>query len=174
MSERNDPGRELNADERSEADKQAIAEVVERGGIAVVTTVAENGSLVSRPLALQKRPFDGNLYFFSPDPSDKTDQVRRNPAVNVAIESRGDYLSIAGSASVTHDRALIDELWNAGAEAWFEAGKEDPSVALIKVHAESAELQSTDSPKIIAMAKYAKAMITKDQPDVGDKTRVDL
>jgi len=152
----------------------ACAEVVERGGIAIVTTIAEDGSLVSRPLALQKRPFDGDLYFFSPDPSDKTEQVRHNPAVNVAIESRGDYLSIAGSATITTDRALIDDLWNAGAQAWFEGGRDDSSVALIKVHAESAELQSTDSPKIIAMAKYAKAMITNDQPDVGDKTRLDL
>ena len=174
MSEHNDAGQELTDDERTEADQQAIAELVERGGIAVVTTVAEDGSLVSRPLALQKRPFDGDLYFFTPDPSDKTDQVRRNPQVNVAIESRGDYLSIAGSASVTTDRALIDELWSPGAQAWFEGGKDDPAVSLIKVHAESAELLSTESPKIIAMAKYAKAMITKDQPDVGEKTRLDL
>lgn len=75
---------------------------------------------------------------------------------------------------MTTDRALIDELWSAGAQAWFEAGPGGPSVASIKVHAESAELLSTDSPKIIAMVKYAKGMITEDQPDVGDKTRLDL
>jgi general stress protein 26 len=173
MSDQSNP-ESLNTDERVEADKQAIAEVVERARIAIVTTIADDGSLVSRPLAVQSRAFDGDLYFFSPDPSDKTDQVRRNPAVNVAIESRGDYLSIAGTATITKDRALIDDLWNAGAQAWFERGQDDPSVALIKVQAESAELQSTDTPKIIAMAKYAKAMITKDQPAVGDKTRVDL
>lgn len=175
MSERNqDSGSELSTDDRVEADKQAIAEVVERGGIAIVTTIGHEGSLLSRPLALQKRPFDGELYFFSPDPSDKTDQVRHSSAVNVAIESRGDYLSIAGSASISTDPAMIDELWSPGAEAWFEGGRDDPLVALIKVHAESAELLSMDSPKIIAMARYARAMITKEQPDIGDKTRLDL
>lgn len=148
--------------------------MIGKGRIALVTTLADDGSLVSRPLAMVQRSFDGDLYFFTPDPSDKTEQVRRNPAVNVAIESRGDYLSIAGSATISKDRALIDELWNAGAEAWFEGGRNDAAVALIAVHAESAELQSTDSPKIIAMAKYAKAIITKDQPDVGDSTRLDL
>lgn len=171
MSEQND---ELTTDERSEADKQAIAEVVEKGRIAVVTTITDDGSLVSRPLAMVQRSFEGDLYFFTPDPSDKTEQIRHNPAVNVAIESRGNYLSVAGSALITKDPALIDELWNAGAEAWFEAGRDDPAVALIKVRAESAELQSTDSPMAIAMVKYAKAMVTKDQPDVGDRTRVDL
>lgn len=40
-------------------------------------------------------------------------------------------------------------------QACFEDGRDDPAVALIQVYVESAELQSTDSPKIIAMAKYA-------------------
>lgn len=49
--------------------------------------------------------------------------------------------------------SLTNELWNAGAEAWFEGGGDGPSVAMNKVHAELAELQSTDSPKIRAMVK---------------------
>lgn len=171
MSEQND---NLTTEERAEADRQAVAEVIEKAHIAMVTTVDEEGSLVSRPLALQDRDFDGELYFFIPDPSDKADQVRENPAVNVAIESHGNYLSIAGSGSITKDQALIEEFWNAQAAAWFEGGRDDPAVALFAVHAESAELQSTDSPRALAMVKYAKAMIGKDQPDVGDTTRVEL
>lgn len=90
------------------------------------------------------------------------------------IESRGNYLSIAGSASITKESTLIDQLWNAGAQAWFDGGKDDPWVALIKAHAESAELQSSDSPKVLAIAKYAKAMVTKEAPAVGDTSRLDL
>lgn len=164
----------LTADERTQADRQAIAEVIEKARIAMVTTIDEEGSLVSRPLALQDRDFDGDLYFFVPDPSDKTRQVRQNDAVNVAIESHGNYLSIAGSGSITKEQTLIEELWNTHAEAWFDGGRDDPLVALLKVHAESAELQSTDGPLVLAMAKYAKAMVTKDEPDVGDATRVEL
>lgn len=164
----------LTPDERAEADRQAVAEVIEKARIALVTTVDKDGSLVSRPLAVQSRTFDGDLYLFTPDPSDKTEQVRLNPAANVAIETGGNYLSIAGTASVVKDRELIDELWNAGAEAWFEAGRDDPTVALLKVHADSAELQSVDSPKVVAAVKYVKAAVTGGQPDVGDSTRVDL
>jgi general stress protein 26 len=40
---------------------------------------------------------------------------------------------------VSHDRAVTDERWNSGAEAWFEGGKDDSNVALLQVHAESAE-----------------------------------
>ncbi|QGN33258.1 pyridoxamine 5'-phosphate oxidase family protein [Microlunatus sp. Gsoil 973] len=171
MSDQNE---NLTPDERAEADRQAVAEVIENARIAVVTTIEADGSLVSRPLALQQRRFDGDLYFFTPDPTDKTEQVRNNPATNVAIESRGNYLSIAGSASITKDPALIDELWNTAAEAWFESGRDDPAVALLKVHAESAELQAIDTPRPIAAVKYLKAAVTGTQPDVGDATRVEM
>lgn len=80
----------------------------------------------------------GDLYFVTPDPSDKTEQIRRNPAVNVALESRGDCLSLASSASITKDRALVDESGNAGAEALSYDGRDAPSVTWINVRAESA------------------------------------
>lgn len=171
MSEQGD---NLTADERTEADRQAVAEVVEKAQIAVVTTIGDGGSLVSRPLALQVRDFDAELYFFTPDSSDLAEQVRENTAVNVAIESHGNYLSIAGSGSITKDQALIEKFWNVHAEAWFDEGRDDSGVALLKVDAQSAELQSTDGPGPLALVKYAKAMVTKDQPDVGDTTRVEL
>ena len=43
------------------------------------------------------------------------------------------FLSIAGTAIVSKDQAIIDELWNKYAEAWFEQGREDPTVALLQV-----------------------------------------
>ncbi|QDP95459.1 general stress protein [Microlunatus elymi] len=164
----------LNPDERAEADRQAVAEVIEKAHIAIVTTVDEDGSLVSRPLGLQQRDFDGDLYFFTPDPSDKSVQVRRNPQVNIAIESHGNYLSVAGTGTITKDQALIDEFWNRHVEAWFDGGRDDPAVALLKVQARSAELQSVESPRVVAAVKYAKAAVTKGHPELGDTTRVEF
>ena len=165
---------DLTAAERAEADRQAVSEVIENSHVAVVTTIDADGALVSRPLGLLQRDFDGYLYFFVPDPSEKTEQVRAKPATNVAIENRGNYLSIAGSGSIVKDPELIDEFWNSHAAAWFEGGRDDPAVALLKIEAVSAELLSLDSPRIVAAVKYAKAAVTKGQPDLGDRTRVDF
>ena len=63
MSDNNE---NLNAPEQQDADRQAVAEVVEKARIALVTSVQESGALVSRPLAVQERDFDGELYFFTP------------------------------------------------------------------------------------------------------------
>ncbi len=155
-------------------DFERVGELIAKARFAFVTSSATDGRLLSRPLAIQEREFDGDLYFFTMAPSAKTEQVAADSHVNVSLQSGDDYLSIAGTASVTRDQAMIDELWNAHAAAWFEQGREDPSVALLKVHAESAEYWTMDSPKPVALLKYAKAIITGEQPDVATNRSVEL
>jgi general stress protein 26 len=110
----------------------------------------------------------------TPDPSSKTEEVRVNDQVNVAMQIGNDFLSIAGTASVSRDQTMIDELWNRYAEAWFEGGRDDPAVALLCVHADSAEYWKMDDPKPVALIKYAKAIVTGQQPDLGENRAVDL
>jgi general stress protein 26 len=153
---------------------QRVGELIAKARFAFVTTIGEDGRLLSRPLAVLDREFDGDIYFFTMAPSPKTEQIAADSHVNVSLQSGDDYLSIAGTASVTRDQALIDELWNAHAAAWFEQGREDPSVALLKVHAESAEYWTMDSPKPVALLKYAKAIITGEQPDVATNRSLEL
>ena len=153
---------------------EKVSKLIESARIALVTSVGEEGQLVSRPLAMQDREFDGTLWFFTPDPSPKTEQVAANDQVNVALQVDDGWVSIAGTASVSKDRAVIDELWNKHAEAWFENGKDDPSVALLRVKADSAEYWSIESGKVVSAIKYAKAIITGDRPDIGDNATVQL
>ena len=151
-----------------------IAKIVQGARVAMVTTVSLEGDLVSRPLALQDRLFDGELWFFTEDPSPKTDEVAANPHVNVAVESSDDYVSLSGTATVSHDRTMIEALWNPHAEAWFENGMDDPSVALLHVKVDTAEYWKFGSPKVVAAAKYAAALVTGKQPDIGENEVVDI
>src|SRR3954463_1269136 len=150
-------------------DEQTIEKLVAKASIALVTTVAEDGSLVSRPLAVQQREFDGDLWFFTEDPSPKTAQIRANDQVNVAFQAGHGWLSISGRGSVSKDPAKIDELWTTGAEAWFEGGRADPSVALLRVHAETAEYWTSKAPMVVTLAKYAKAAVTGGGPHAGGR-----
>jgi general stress protein 26 len=157
-------------------DEQAakVAAIVEASRIAVVTTVAPSGKLVSRPLAAQHRDFDGELWFFTQDPSHKTEQIAANDQVNVAFSSDHGWVSISGSASVTHDQGLIDTFWNSHAEAWFDGGRDDPAVALLRVQADSAEYWTVEDPKLVTAVKYAKARLTGQQPDLGENASLEL
>lgn len=151
-----------------------IGTLIDEARTALLTTVDEHGRIVSRPMADQEREFDGELWFFTADPSHKTDEVRADPEVNVALESGRGWISISGTAEVVHDRARIDELWSTSAQAWFDHGKDDPSVALLKVSAHSAELWTSDAPRPVVLLEYAKAAVSGGHPDVGESRTVEL
>lgn len=151
-----------------------LAKVLKDADIAILTTINAQGQLVSRPLAVQEAEFDGDLWFFTDDPSPKADEIRANPQVNVSISSGKGYVSIAGTASLTRDRSKVDALWSASVEPWFENGKDDPSVALIKVDADTAEYWTLDSPKVVSAFKIAKGMVTGQKADPGKNDVVDL
>lgn len=155
-------------------DMVTIARLVKASKIALLTTVTPSGQLHSRPLATQETDFDGDLWFFTQDPSPKVDDIKHNDQVNAAFESGKGYLSISGSATLVHDRDKINDLWSPALEAWFPDGKDDPTVALIKVSAQSAEYWATNEPGVVTMFKIAKAALTGGQPDVGDNKSVDL
>jgi general stress protein 26 len=46
----------------------------------------------------------------------------------------------ACSLQLDNDRRNIDRLWNRFVAAWFEGGKEDPKLALLRLDAERAEI----------------------------------
>ena len=156
-------------------DISRVAEVLDAGRIGILTTRSGHGRLVSRPLAIVDRDFDGKVYFFTRDPSPKVDDVKAHPQVNVAVETGKGYLSLAGTASIVKDDALIDELWNTGAEAWFDEGRQDPTVALLEVDVDTAEYWVSNEPKAVTLFKYAKAAVTGGHPgNVADTGTVQL
>lgn len=153
---------------------QQLATLIDKAKIGIITTVNTEGHLVSRPMAIKEREFDGDLWFFTEDPSHKTDEVRAVPEVNVALESNKGWVSIAGTGEIVTDKSKIDELWDTGAAAWFEQGRDDPKVALLKVTAHTAEVWATDQPKPLILLKYAKAAATGGRPNVGESHVVSL
>jgi general stress protein 26 len=155
-------------------DIRTVAELVKKAKVALLTTQTSAGALVSRPLAVQDVEFDGDLWFFSQDPSHKTAEIATNPQVNVAFESGKGYLSVSGHAEVVHDRARVDEYWSKPVEAWFPGGTDDPTIALIVVHADTAEYWATDDPKAVMAFKIAKSVVTGHRPDVGENRTLEL
>jgi general stress protein 26 len=141
---------------------------------AIVTTRAGH-DLHSRPLAiLQGDDFDGTLWFFTNDPSPKTTDIDKHPEVNVSVGGSQGYLSLAGTARVSRDQAIIDSFWNPWAEAWFDGGRDDPSVALLEVTVESVEYWDLDKPKLARALEVVRAIVTKTPPEVGDSRTVEL
>jgi general stress protein 26 len=161
------------ADETANAHK--VAELIKDAGrIAMLTTRAPDGTLTSRPMALQEIEFDGDLWFFATRDSRKVTHVTADPQVNVEVTSADVWVSLTGSARVVQDDAKKRELWNSGVEAWFPNGPEADDIVLIKVEGDSAEYWDTPGGRISTALSFAKAKATGKPYSGGENEKVDL
>jgi general stress protein 26 len=62
------------------------------------------------------------------------------------------FATVHGRLSLDNDRATIDRLWNPFIAAWFDGGKDDPKLALLRLDAERAEIW-LDGSSIVAGIK---------------------
>lgn len=154
-------------------DRKTVNELIRGQRTAMLTTIHEDGRLVTRPMACQEAEFDGQFWFFAEADSDKCREIRADSRVNVSFPESGSWVSISGTASVIQDSAKARELWNDLAEAWFQSDPDDPKVVLIRVDAETAEFW--DSPgKAGQVLEMAKAKVSGERPDLGESDTVRL
>jgi general stress protein 26 len=162
------------ADRRRDPDAVAkVRELLKDARIAMLTTVAADGNLVTRPMATQQVQFDGDAWFFTEADSPKVTEIQADPRMNAAYTEGGNYVSLSGTASVVHDAGKKRELWNSFAGAWFQCEPEDPSVALIKLSADTAEYWDTPG-RASSLIAMVKGKLKGERPDVGDNQVVEL
>jgi general stress protein 26 len=154
---------------------EKVAELIKDAGRnAMLTTRAPDGTLVSRPMALQETEFDGDLWFFAAADSRKITHITADPQVNVGVVSNDTWVSLTGNARVVRDDAKKRELWNSIVEAWFPDGAEDPGVVLLKVEGESAEYWDSPGGRVATALSLAKAKVTGQPYSGGDNDKVEL
>jgi general stress protein 26 len=156
---------------------QKLAKMIQGIQIAMMTTAEEDGTLRSRPMATQKAPFDGTLWFFTSSHSPKVDEVKNHHRINLsyAEPSNHRYVSVSGRAELVRDAARIRELWHPPLKAWFPKGVDDPELALLKVTVEQAEYWETESSTMVQLVGFLKAVTTgKRGEHLGAHDKLDL
>lgn len=165
-------------DEKKDRDEQIkkLAEMVKEIEFAMLTTVEPDGSLRSRPMAMQQIEFDGDLWFFTHASAPKVDEVEQEHNVNVgfARPEGQQYVSVSGKARLVRDRSKLEELWNPAYKAWFPEGLDDPDLALMKVEAEKAEYWEGNSSVVAHLIGFVKAVATGTAYQGGENEKIDL
>jgi general stress protein 26 len=163
-------------DERADSIAR-IHELIKDIRVAMLTTVAQDGSLHSRPMMTQQAEFDGTLWFLTGQDTAKAGEVAGHRGVNVSYAQPDDhrYVSLSGVATIVRDRQKAEQLWSAVYRAWFPEGLDDPNLVLLKVDVEAAEYWDAASGKMVALAGFLKALATGRRfTDAGDHGKVTL
>jgi general stress protein 26 len=133
--------------QESSSDVETLAKEINGIRIAMLVTTNRQGHMHARPMATQEMEFDGTLWFFTRD-------------VSYADPEGNRYVSIAGRASMVHDRAKMRDLWSPAVKAWFPDGVDDPKLALIRVDVISAQYWDFASRRLVQLAGFVKAVLT--------------
>ena len=156
------------------AGQKKIGELVKDIRIAMMTTVAKDGTMSSRPMAVQNEPFNGTLWFLTRSTSEKVDEVEADRHVTLTFAEPKDskYIALKGVATISNDRAKIKELWNPLYKAWFPKGEDDPEIAVMKVDVSEGDYWEASGSRLVMLVKYAAASVTGGKVPIGEAGHV--
>lgn len=101
---------------------------------AMMTTI--NSKRIMCPMTTTETSLAAKeIWFVGDKTSDVVKDLQNNNKVGLtyASEDSKNYVSISANAELVDDKAKLEELWSPIDSAFFEHGKEDPNVQLIKV-----------------------------------------
>jgi general stress protein 26 len=95
-----------------------------------------------RPLTAQIEEESGPIWFFSSRKTALVGELDQSSRSIATFASKGHdvFATVHGQLRVDNDRRIIDALWNSFIAAWYEGGKNDPDLALLRFDPESAEI----------------------------------
>ena len=114
--------------------------------------------------------------------ADKLNDLAADPHVNLAYykDRTREWVSVAGIAKVSRDRAIIRQLYAPDWKIWFaEQGDprhgtpDDPRMVLIGVDVHSAVYLEVNKPQPVVLFEIAKGWITGTEPEIGEMNTVE-
>jgi general stress protein 26 len=156
-------------------DLRKLGELIGNIEVAMMTTRAADGSLVSRPLQTLKLDDNGELIFFTAAESHKVEELTEEPSVNLAYADPGEqrYVSVRGRARMDRDEATIDELWSPGQKVFFPEGKADPNLMVLRVRVVDASYWEAAGNFIARALDFARGMLSDSPKNIGEHGHLD-
>lgn len=129
---------------------------------------SEEGS--AQPMTVQMEGDEGGpLWIFTAKDTDLVEALgdRGRAFIHFAGKGHDLFAAIEGELVTDNDRATIERLWNPFVAAWFEGGKDDPNLQLLRFEPEAAKVWLNEN-SLFAGVRILMGRDPKD--DYQDKT----
>lgn len=97
----------------------------------------------AEPMTAQLDPdADGEFWFYTR----RDNRLAQGGRAMAQFSSKGHdlFACISGTLSEETDPAVIDRYWSGGVEAWFEGGRNDPNMLMLRFDLDDAEIWEAD------------------------------
>ena len=121
----------------------------------------------ARPMTAQIEGDHGPIWFFTAKDNAIVKALGKGDRAIATFASKGHdlFATVHGRLVLDNDREVIDRLWNRFVAAWFEGGKDDPKLALLRLDAEKAEIWLDASSLVAGVKMLLGADPKKDYQD---------
>ncbi|HEY3798823.1 MAG TPA: pyridoxamine 5'-phosphate oxidase family protein [Caulobacteraceae bacterium] len=111
----------------------------------------------------------GAIWFFTSKDTDLAKSLGRSHPAIIHFAGKGHdlFASIEGELTADNDRATIERLWNPFVASWFEGGKDDPDLQLLRFDPASAKVWLNEN----SVFAGVRVLLGRDpKADYADKT----
>jgi general stress protein 26 len=154
-----------------------LKEMVDKIDVGMLCTYIKGTDYAhSVPMSRQEVDEEGNIWFLFSAESETYQNLQQNKKVSLlyADVSNYNFMSINGSAEISENKDRIEKYWNKFVEAWFEKGKEDPSIRILKVIPSEAHYWDNKSNKLVTFLKVTASAVSGQKMDIGREGELNL
>jgi len=151
---------------------QRVWDVIEKVSVCMLTTRFDGG-LRARPVEARPDRDAGLIWFVTDRCSGKEQEIEAEHDIGlVFIDQKANaYLSITARAQVLRDHTKVAAIWKSTDNMWWQ-GPDDPTVCVLRVTPQTAELWDGPASKAIVAYEFIKSQLTGDTPNLGENRKV--
>lgn len=147
-------------------------EIIAKLEVCTLVSKGDDG-FSGRPMTAIIRQKGDRIYFLSVSTSPQVADISAHPDVLLAFGDGKTFLCAEGEAEIFNDRALIAELWNVGAQAFWPEGPEAAPVSVIAVTPKKGEYWEGYN-AAVSTVKFAFALATGSKAEMGSNENFKL
>lgn len=119
-------------------------EIVAKVRYCMAVTPAADGGVNARVVGAFPPDEEWSVAFVTSAASRKADEIRQAGRLTLAYQHDPDgaYVALVGRARLAGDSQSKAEVWTAGLDEWFPAGRDDPDAVVVRFAAERIEVWS--------------------------------
>lgn len=126
-----------------------------------------------RPMAHTAKPKDNALWFITAKGTDIAEAAAQSKTGQYILACGHSqlYAAINGQLRVETSPEKLDEIWSPMAAVWFDDGRQDDDICLVRFTPTEGEVWATEG-SAKALFEFAKAHMTDERLDMGDHGKV--
>lgn len=158
-----------------EESQKKLRKLVDDIKVAMMVTGLEKKPINAIPMRTKKIDDLGNIWFISSASSEHNKNLQANEQVHLLYSDPNDneFVTLYGQAEITKDRAILEDLYSATTDNWFD-GADDPNLSAIKVKPVEAYYWDSKTNKYVTLLKMGIGALTGNNQDIGEKGKLNL